>query len=422
MGKTMSEKLLAMAAGQKEVAAGDIVWVNVDKAMMDDILGPRVQIAEKLEELNCEIWDPNKVMVISDHYTPPASIQQAEIVKFTRDWAKAHGICDYYEFVGPCHQNMVENGHILPGTLVVGTDSHTCMGGAFGAFATGIGSTEMLSVLVTGQIWLKVPQTIRINCEGQLPRHVYAKDIALELTRRIGHAGATYQAIEYHGDTIAALSMDERMAITNMAVECGAKTGLMQPDEKAVQYLRQRGFEVPEISWIYSDSGAVFSREETIHAEALQPLVACPHAVDNVKPAAALSDVGIDQVYIGSCTGGRLSDLRIAAGLLKGKRIHEGVRLLVSPASDKIWRAASEEGILQILAGAGATILEPTCGICVGVHSGLLAAGEHCISTTNRNFMGRMGSKDADIYLSSAATAAASALTGRITDPRELDV
>ena len=421
MGKTISEKILARAAGLQETTAGDIVWANVDKAMMDDILGPRVVIAEKLKELNQKIWDPDKVVVISDHYTPPASIQQAEIVKFTRDWSKAHGIKSYYEFVGPCHQNMVENGHVLPGSLVVGTDSHTCMGGAFGAFSTGIGSTEMLAVLVKGQIWLRVPQTIQVNCQGTLPKHVYAKDIALQITKRLGHAGATYQAVEYCGEAISALSMDERMAITNMAVECGAKAGLMQPDEKTVQYLQKKGFQVEDTSWIFSDEDAVFARKETISVNALQPLVACPHAVDNVKEAASLTDTQIHQVYIGSCTGGRLSDLQFAAEVLKGKKISASVRLLVSPASDKIWREASQTGILQTLADAGATILAPTCGICVGVHSGLLAAGERCLSTTNRNFMGRMGSKSAEIYLSSAATAAASAITGRITDPREIE-
>lgn len=420
MGKTISEKILARAAGLKEASAGDIIWANVDKAMMDDILGPRVVIAEKLKELNQKIWNPEKVVVISDHYTPPASIQQAEIVKFTRDWSAEYGIKNYYEFVGPCHQNMVENGHILPGTVVVGTDSHTCMGGAFGAFSTGIGSTEMLAVLVKGQIWLKIPETVRICCEGILPSRVYAKDIALRIAQLLGHAGATYQAVEYCGDAVRALSMDERMAISNMAVECGAKAGLIQPDEKAVQYLQEKGFTVPDVSWIYSDEDALYARRETINVSELQPLVACPHAVDNVAPAADLHDTAIHQVYIGSCTGGRLSDLQFAAEILKDKKIHSGIRMLVSPASDKVWREASKRGILQTLADAGASILAPTCGICVGVHSGLLAGGERCISTTNRNFMGRMGSKDSQIYLSSAATAAASAITGRITDPREI--
>lgn len=241
MGKTMSEKILAKAAGASSASAGEILWVNVDKAMMDDILGPRVEIAEKLKEIKDEVWDTDKVVIISDHYTPPANIKQAEIVKFTREWASEHGVDNYYEFIGPCHQIMAEYGHVRPGAIVLGTDSHTCMGGALGAFATGIGSTEMLGVLVTGKTWLRVPETVKVEWTGQLAPGVMAKDISLKTIGVIGHAGATYKAVEYTGDTIADLSIDERMAITNMAVEMGAKVGLMPPDAKVAAYLEQRG-------------------------------------------------------------------------------------------------------------------------------------------------------------------------------------
>jgi 3-isopropylmalate/(R)-2-methylmalate dehydratase large subunit len=415
----MSEKILARAAGLEEVTAGDIVWARIDTVMMDDILGPRVEIAEKMRELSGKIWDASRVVVICDHYTPPASIAQAEIVKFTRDWSLENGIENYYEFQGPCHQLLAENGHILPGAVVLGTDSHTCMGGALGAFATGVGSTEMLGVLLTGQTWLKVPQTILVNWNGALPRRVMAKDVSLRVISEIGHAGATYKAIEYSGETIDDMPVDERMAITNMAVEMGAKVGMTRPDDRVTEYLSQNcGIE--NIDAIESDGDAVYLARYDFDAAALEPLAACPHQVDNVKPVRALKDVSIHQVYLGSCTGGRLSDLAAAAELLSGKRIAKGLRMLVSPASARIWKQADKLGVLAVLADAGATVLAPTCGVCVGLHSGLLAAGENCLSTGNRNFIGRMGSKDAGIYLASATTAAATALTGFITDPRSI--
>lgn len=416
MGFTMSEKILARAAGEESVHAGDIIWVNVDRAMMDDILGPRVEIAEHMKEIKDQVWDPEKVVIISDHYTPPASVKQAEIVKFTRDWAKEHRINNYFEFAGPCHQIMAEHGFVRPGTIVVGTDSHTCMGGALGAFATGIGSTEMLGVLLQGKIWLRVPETIRICWDGILPKRTMAKDISLKTIGIIGHAGATYKTVEYVGSTISGLPVDERMAITNMAVEMGAKAGLMEADEKTEQFLTEHGV-TDGIYECRSDEDAVFCQKLRFAAQELRPMVACPHQVDNVTEAENVSDTSIHQAYIGSCTGGRYHDLEEAAALLKGKRIAKGLRLLVSPASDEIWRKADKAGILTTLAEAGATVLAPTCGVCVGLHSGMLAAGENCISSSNRNFIGRMGSKEANIYLASPLTVAASALTGHITDP-----
>lgn len=419
MGYTMSEKILAKASGQASVHAGEIVWVDVDRAMMDDILGPRVEIAKNLKEIRDEVWDPEKVVIISDHYTPPASIQQAEIVKFTRDWAKEHGIENYFEFVGPCHQIMAEHGFVRPGTIVVGTDSHTCMGGALGAFATGIGSTEMSGVLLQGKIWMRVPETIRVYWEGHLQEGVMAKDVSLKTIGTIGHAGATYKTVEYVGPTISDMIIDERMAISNMAVEMGAKAGLMQADEKTRRFLEEHGVTDGDYD-LASDADAVFCEELSFTADRLQPMVACPHQVDNVTGAVTVKETPIHQAYIGSCTGGRYNDLKAAAELLNGRKIAKGLRLLVSPASDETWRRADKAGILQILAEAGATVLAPTCGVCVGLHSGMIAAGENCISSSNRNFIGRMGSKEAGIYLGSPLTVAASALTGHITDPREI--
>lgn len=416
MGRTVSEKIIGRAAGLDDVRAGDIVWARVDKAMLDDILGPRVEIAKDLKALGCDIWDANRVVVISDHYTPPATVKQAEIVKFTRDWSKERGIENYFEYEGPCHQIMAEKGYVLPGEVVLGTDSHTCMGGALGAFATGIGSTEMAGVLATGTLWMRVPETIRVVWDGKLQRGVMAKDISLATIREIGHAGATYKTVEYTGEAIRSMPVDERMAISNMAVEMGAKAGIIPPDEKTFAYLQSIGVQGEGFPCV-SDADATFCRTYRFDASALVPMVAVPHAVDRVYAATELEKTTIHQAYIGSCTGGRYSDLTAALQILKGRKVANGVRLLISPASRSIMQRAAEDGTLAGLMEAGAMILAPTCGVCVGVHSGLLAAGENCISSTNRNFIGRMGSPEAGIYLASPYTVAASAVTGYVTDP-----
>ena len=418
MGMTMSEKILARASKNSKVSAGDIIWANIDKAMMDDILGPRLEIAEKLEQLNLKIWDKDRVIVISDHYTPPANAKQAEIVKFTREWSEQNGINNYYEFEGPCHQLMVEKGHVYPGEVIVGTDSHTCTYGALGSFGTGIGSTEMIGVLATGQTWLRVPQTIKVNWTGKLASGVMAKDMSLKTIGTIGHAGATYKTIEYLGDGIKNLIMDERLAIANMAVEAGAKAGLMEFDEITREYLSAFG-EVADYSYINPDADAEYFSEYNFNANELVPQVSCPHEVDNVSDVMDIKNKKIHQAYIGSCTGGRYYDFKIAAEVLKGKRIAKGIRLLISPASKAIYDRCLKEGLLEILSDAGATILASSCGACLGIHSGAIAAGEVCISSTNRNFLGRMGSTKSEVFLGSPATVAASAITGFITDPRE---
>lgn len=417
MGMTISEKILARASGALEAHAGDIVWAKVDNAMMDDILGPRVEIAEKMEELGAKIWDPSKVTVISDHYTPPANAKQAEIVKFTREWSAAHGVEHYYEFAGPCHQVMVEKGRVAPGMVVVGTDSHTCAYGALGAFATGVGSTEMLGVVSTGEIWLKVPETIKVQFDGALRKGVMAKDVILKAIGEIGHNGATYKALGFCGTTFQNMIMDERLCVTNMAVEAGAKNGIIPCDDITLAYLRSIGADTG-IAYA-DDEDAVYCETYRFDASLLEPQCACPHEVDNVCRVLDAGDVKIHQAYIGSCTGGRYNDLKAAAAMLAGKKIAKGIRLLVSPASKEIWERCDRDGILSVLAEAGATVLASTCGACLGIHSGAIGAGEVCVSSTNRNFIGRMGSKQGDVYLASPLTVAASALTGKLTDPRE---
>jgi len=415
VGMTLAEKLLAKASGQESVTAGEIIWAKVQTAMMDDILGPRVEIAEKLKQLDAKIWDKNKAVVVLDHYSPAANVNQAEILKFTRDWAIDNEV-PYFEGEGPCHQVLAEKGYNVPGTVVVGTDSHTCTSGAFGAFGTGIGSTEMIGVLATGEIWLKVPQTILVKWTGKLPQGVFAKDIALKTIKDLGHAGATYMALEFAGETVHALSLDERMCLTNMAVEAGAKTGLVEPDGVIRNWAQEH--HLTEFELLKGDQDAHYFAQYEYKAEDLVPQVACPHNVDNVYDVNALDPIRIDQAYVGSCTGGRYEDLVAAEKIIRGKKVAKGVRFLVSPASTEIYTKALETGLLDSFVQAGARILPPTCGICLGLHSGILASGERCISSTNRNFIGRMGSKKAEIYLGSAATVAASALAGVITDPR----
>ena len=374
MGYTLSEKLLARGAGRERVQAGDIIWTDIDKAMMDDVLGPRLEIDQCLKQMEAQVWDPERVVIISDHYTPPANSNQADIVKFTREWARDHGVRNYYEFAGPCHQVMVEKGHVMPGDVIVGTDSHTCTYGALASFSTGVGSTEMAGVLATGQTWMKVPQTILARWEGTLGPGVMAKDVSLKTIGTVGHGGATYKTLEYTGSTIASMPMDERFCLSNMAVEAGAKAGLIGYDDETARYLARFGV-TRRFDHLRSDPDAVFARTLVFDAECLVPQVACPHEVDHVCDLADAGQIPIHQAYIGSCTGGRY---------------------------------------------AGAVILASSCGACLGIHSGALASGEVCISTTNRNFIGRMGSKESRVYLASPASVAASAVAGRIMDPREL--
>jgi len=408
---------LAKASGQASVKAGEIVTVKVDIAMMHDLLGPFL-IDKGFRRLGGTLFDKEKVVVVSDHCTPPATVHQANILKQTRDWAREYDIPYYYEFEGPCHQVIVEHGHVRPGRLILGTDSHTCMAGGLGAFATGIGSTEMIGVLLTGETWLKVPETIRVVWDGKLPEGVSSKDIVLKTIKDIGHAGATYQTLEFAGSTINDLSIDDRLVLSNMAVEAGAKAGLIQPDEKVIEFLRSKGV-TEEIDMISSDSDASFIRTLHYDATQLEPQVACPHNVDNVHPVSSVEGVKVDQVYLGSCTNGRLEDLRVAASILKGKKVSKHIRCLVVPASQHIWMQANKEGLLDILTEAGCIVNMPSCGACGGFTSGVIGEGEVVMSSSNRNFKGRMGSPKSEVYLGSPATVAATAIEGKIVDPRK---
>lgn len=417
MGMTFAQKALAKAAGVRTASQGDIVVANVDVAMMDDILGPRIEIADGLTELGASIFDKAKVVVISDHYTPPCDVNQAEAVHFTKKWSLKNGV-RYFEYEGPCHQVLAEYGYDLPGQLVVGTDSHTCTSGAFGAFGTGIGSTEMLGVLVLGSLWLKVPESFNIQWNNDLSLGVYAKDMVLYDCREIGHSGATYKALEYSGSTLSTLSMDERMCISNMGVEMGAKISYIPYDEKTQSFYEEHGITYNGIP-LFPDVDAKYEKTFVRDASKLVPQVACPHNVDNVFDVDQVEGEELTQMFIGSCTGGRLSDLHVAAKILKNQHIKESKRLLITPASKRVYHEAIEDGTLEILCNAGAVVTAPSCGLCLGAHTGILAAGESCISSSNRNFVGRMGSPKSSVYLASAATVAASAIEGKITDPRK---
>jgi 3-isopropylmalate/(R)-2-methylmalate dehydratase large subunit len=416
MAMTMAEKILAKASGNTEVKAGDIVWVNVDIALMHDLLGPRL-IDRGFRKLGGKLFDPKKVVVVSDHCTPPTTVHQANILKFTRDWAREFDLEHFYENEGPCHQVIVEHGLVRPGRLILGTDSHTCMAGGMGAFATGVGSTEMTGVILTGETWLKVPETIKVVWNGELPQGVFSKDMILKTIKDLGHAGATYQVIEFSGTTIDNMSLEERLVLTNMAVEAGAKTSIIKPDAKVVEFLKSRGVDESEIELIESDEDAKYAKVLQYDASTLAPQVACPHEVDNVHPVASVEGKTVDQVYLGSCTNGRLSDLREAAHILKGKKIHKHVRLFVVPASQQAWQQAQKEGILDILADAGATISMPSCGACGGFTTGVIGDHEVVMSSSNRNFKGRMGSPLGEVYLGSPATVAATAIEGKIANP-----
>lgn len=417
MGATMAEKIIARAAGKPAVLPGEFVWAKVDTAMMDDLLGPRVVIADQIKKLGDKIWDKAKVVIISDHYSPAANISQAEILLFTRNWARDYGIGNYYEGMGPCHQVLAEKGFDRPGTLMVGTDSHTTTAGAFGCFGTGIGSTEMLGVLVSGEIWLRVPETMLFTWQGRLQEGVYAKDLILRTIKEIGQAGATYKVMEFAGDCIETLSVDERMTIANMAVEAGGKAGLIAPDGKVFEYLAAIGADTG--SPLYSDPDAQYAGHLNFDASSLVPQIALPHDVDKVVDITAAEGEAIHQAYLGSCTNGRYPDLAEAARILRGQKVHPDVRLLVSAASRSIYQRALRDGILEVFADAGAMILAPSCGACLGLHSGILAKGERAISSTNRNFVGRMGHKEAEIFLGSPASVAAAAIAGKIVDPRK---
>jgi 3-isopropylmalate/(R)-2-methylmalate dehydratase large subunit len=418
----ITEKILAKASGKKTVHSGEIVDANVDMVMVHDLTGPLA--VEAFKKIGVQkVWDNQKVVVILDHQVPAESVKAAELHKTMRQFAKDQKLRIYdVGRGGICHQVMPEKGHVVPGTVIVGADSHTCTHGAFGAFATGIGSTEAAAVFATGKIWLKVPEAIKVNVTGQFQKYVTPKDLILSIIGRMGVDGAIYKSAEFTGPTIKSMSMAGRMTLCNMAVEMGAKNGIVEPDETTRKFLEGRTSKaLPNFESLKSDKDAVYERTMEFDVSSMEPQVACPSSVDNVKPVSEVGNVPIEQAFIGSCTNGRIEDLRLAAQVLKGKRVKDTVRTLVIPASQEVYRQALNEGLMEIFTDAGAMVCGSACGPCLGGHIGLLAAGEVCVSTSNRNVIGRMGSTQASVYLASPATVAASAVTGKITDPRKLE-
>ncbi|HEY0196066.1 MAG TPA: homoaconitase large subunit [Methanobacterium sp.] len=416
MPMTMAEKIMARASRNKEVKAGEIVMANIDVAMTHDLTGPLS--VESFKKIGLKkVWDPEKIVVLFDHQVPADSLDAAGNHIMLRKFVKEQGITNFYDVKeGVCHQVLPEKGHIVPGEVVVGTDSHTCTHGALGDFSTGIGSTDMAMVFATGKLWFKVPETIKFDIQGTLKDFVHAKDVVLHIIGKIGADGATYKACEFAGETTREMSVSERMVLCNMAIEMGGKTGLIEPDEKTTDYLKNRTTKKYEILKTDIDAPSL----ETMHIDVsdLEPQIACPHNVDNVKPISQVGGTSIDQVFLGSCTNGRLEDLRTAAEIVKGHQVSDKVRMLVIPASREVYLQAMDEGLLKTFAESGALVCNPCCGPCLGGHIGLVGPGEVSLSTSNRNFQGRQGSPDAEVYLSSAAVAAASALKGSITDPR----
>ena len=417
----ITEKILAKASGKQAVHPGEIVDANVDMIMVHDLTGPLA--VEAFKKIGVQkVWDNQKAVVILDHQVPAESVKAAELHKTMRQFAKDQKLRIYdVGRGGICHQVMPEKGHVVPGTVIVGADSHTCTYGAFGAFATGIGSTEAAAVFATGKIWLKVPEAIKVNVTGQFQKYVTPKDLILSIIGRMGVDGATYKSAEFTGPTIKSMSIAGRMTLCNMAVEMGAKNGIIEPDETTRKFLEGRVKTLPNFEALKSDKDAVYERTVEFDVSKMEPQVACPSSVDNVKPVSEVGNVPIEQAFIGSCTNGRIEDLRLAAQVLKGKRVKDGVRALVIPASQEVYKQALNEGLLEIFTDAGAIVCGSACGPCLGGHIGLLAADEVCVSTSNRNFIGRMGSTQASVYLASPATVAASAVTGKITDPRKLE-
>ena len=418
MPKTMAEKILAKTSEKEEIEAGEIIIANIDKAMIHDLTGPlSIDAYHKIGSK--KVWNPEKIITIFDHQVPADSINAAENHIQIRKFVKEEKISNFYDIKeGVCHQVLPEKGHILPGELIVGTDSHTCTHGALGAFATGIGSTDMAMVFSTGQLWFKVPETIQFNIEGTPSKHTHAKDIILNIIGNMGADGANYKACEFTGQTTKNMTISDRMVLCNMAIEMGGKTGLVEADLKTKEYLKNRTNEKYEI--IKTDPDAKSLQKININIEGLEPQIACPHNVDNVKPISKVENTEIDQVFIGSCTNGRISDLRDAAKILKGKEINPKTRMLVIPASRETYKKALDEGLIKIFIDSGALVTNPCCGPCLGGHVGLLGPGEVGLATSNRNFKGREGSSDAEIYLSSSEVAAASAITGKITHPSQI--
>lgn len=416
MGQTIAEKILSAHAG-KTVKPGELIISKIDAVMVQDGTGPLA--VSEFEKLNkTKLFNPERTILFIDHAAPSPRKELSNSHIVLRNFAKKYGAVLSESGEGVCHQRLIES-FINPGEVLLGADSHTCTSGALGAFATGVGSTDIAVVMALGKTWLKVPSTYKIILEGSFPKGVYAKDLILHLIGLIGADGATYKALEFTGRGAKNLTMAERFTISNMAVEAGAKAGLFETDEKTLEYLKENG-RGDKYKEIQADVDAIYEKIININLNELKPTISCPHTVDNTKTIDEMEKIEIDQVYIGTCTNGRIEDLRIAAEILRGKKVKKSVRLIVSPASRKVFLQALEEGLIKIFVEAGAAIVTSGCGACVGVHAGILGDGEVCLATQNRNFKGRMGNTEGFIYLSSPATAAYSAIKGYIADVREV--
>ncbi len=420
MGMTITEKIIAEHSGHQEIRAGQFVYADVDICLGNDITAPIA--IEQFEKLRVgKGFNPDRIVLVPDHFTPNKDIKSAQNSKLLREFAQKHQIKNYFEVgrVGIEHVLLPEQGIVGPGDLVIGADSHTCTYGAMGIFSTGVGSTDLAACYATGKVWLKVPETIKFVFNGKLNEWVSGKDLILHVIGNIGVDGARYKSMEFSGPVIKNLSMDDRLAMCNMAIEAGAKNGIIEPDECTEDYVKGRAQR--EYKFYSSDADCEYHEIHEYDVSNLSPQVALPNLPENVRPVEELSDISIDQVVIGSCTNGRISDLRIASQILKDKKIHPSIRLIVIPGTQDVYLEALKEGLIEIFIKAEGVVSTPTCGPCLGGHMGILADGERALSTTNRNFAGRMGHTESEIYLSNPAVAAASAITGKITHPANID-
>lgn len=419
MGMTMTQKILAAHAGLDKVTAGQLIEADLDLVLGNDVTAP-VAISE-MKKMNVDgVFDKDKIALVPDHFTPNKDIKSAELCKCMREFAYENDITNYFELgeVGIEHALLPEKGLVVAGDVIIGADSHTCTYGALGAFSTGVGSTDMAAGMATGKAWFKIPSALKFELINKPAKWVSGKDVILHIIGMIGVDGALYKSMEFAGDGIKYLSMDDRFTITNMAIEAGGKNGIFPVDDLAVEYMKEHS--TREFTIYEADGDAVYDEVYTIDLSQLKPTVAFPHLPENTRTIDDVGEVKIDQVVIGSCTNGRLDDLRIAAKIMDGRKVAKGVRTIVIPATQDIYLKSIEEGLIQIFIKAGAVVSTPTCGPCLGGHMGILAAGEKAIATTNRNFVGRMGHPDSEVYLASPAVAAASAVTGKISSPEEL--
>ncbi len=418
MGMTITEKILAKAAGKERVQPGELIDAKLDVVLFIDVTGPAAVSMLEARGID-KVFDREKIIVTPDHFQPAKDIKSAELHKRLDDWARRHKIKYYYKLgrAGVCHALLPEQGHIRPGEVIIGPDSHTCTYGAFAAFSTGVGSTDLAAAIATGKLWFRVPESMKFVLHGKLGHGVYSKDVILTVIGRIGVDGALYRAMEFVGPALADMSMESRMTITNMAIEAGAKSGIIDFDNVTKKYLDEHLKDKKEYTVFESDKNAEYILVEEFDCSKIEPMVALPHLPSNAVPVAECAGKKMDQAYIGSCTNGRIEDLRIAAKILKGKQA--AIRTIIVPATPTIWKQAKDEGLFDIFYDAGCVVSAPTCGACLGGFMGVLAEGEKCVSTTNRNFVGRMGHPKSEVYLASPATAAASAVEGKITDPRK---